>query len=258
MCWQNLWIRFTEVTFIWMNFCSLSDSLVKETLHETEHSSNWLFLLSLPCRQHRGGVQPKLWVHRSEEADGGAAEPLPADGGAHHLPYLHRWPNQTGLPVRTWLLPRLQHSSYCVPHLPAGYPGEDSDLCLRKHLLPFPFPPPLHPFCLHYRWKALLGLVSSKASVKEGEKMTWVKVEGRERPPLQHPKGEEQCWRAATSPCAACPLERHKVTNAELSEGRRGFQTRDFHVQMFAEASCSSDCMVSAALQCQICSLAML
>lgn len=64
---------------------------------------------------------------------------------------------------------------------------------------------------------------------------------------------------AATSPRAACPLERHKVKNAEQSaEGRRDFQTRDFHVQMFAEASCSSDCIVSTALQCQICSLALL
>lgn len=32
---------------------------------------------------------------------------------------------------------------------------------------------------------------------------------------------------AATSPCAARPLERHKVKNAELStEGRRDLQTR--------------------------------
>ncbi|XP_042708780.1 E3 ubiquitin-protein ligase MIB2 isoform X3 [Chrysemys picta bellii] len=56
-------------------------------------------------RQHRGGMQPQHRAHGPAEADGGAAEPLPPDGGAHHLPYLHRQPNQTGLPVRTWLLP---------------------------------------------------------------------------------------------------------------------------------------------------------
>uniref|UniRef100_A0A8D0GVB4 RING-type E3 ubiquitin transferase n=1 Tax=Sphenodon punctatus TaxID=8508 RepID=A0A8D0GVB4_SPHPU len=101
-----------------------------EEMHQMSSDDNQ----KTQARQHRSGVQPQFRVHRPAETHGRTPEPLPADGGADHLPYLHRQPNQTGLPVWTQFMHQVQQRPNCLSHLPAGYSGQDSDLCLRVAL----------------------------------------------------------------------------------------------------------------------------
>lgn len=83
-------------------------------------------LLPVPHRPNRGGLQPQHGELGAAQPAGAAAVSIPADGGADHLPHLHRQPHQTGLPVRPRLLHRVQRRAQDLPHLPADHPREDS------------------------------------------------------------------------------------------------------------------------------------
>lgn len=67
-------------------------------------------------------MQPRHRELGAAQPAGAAAVALPTDGGADHLPHLHRQPHQAGLPVRTRLLHRLQRGAQGLPHLPADHP----------------------------------------------------------------------------------------------------------------------------------------
>ncbi|XP_060055844.1 E3 ubiquitin-protein ligase MIB2 isoform X2 [Erinaceus europaeus] len=74
-------------------------------------------------------------VYAAAAACRGAAEPLPADGGAHHLPNLHRQPHPPGFPVRPRRLRALRRCAHCLPHLPPAGPRPNPDLRVtRAHL----------------------------------------------------------------------------------------------------------------------------
>lgn len=80
----------------------------------------------VPHRPNRSGLQPQHGELGAAQPAGAAAVSLPADGGANHLPHLHRQPHQTGLPVRPRLLHRVQRRAQDLPHLPADHPRADS------------------------------------------------------------------------------------------------------------------------------------
>lgn len=79
------------------------------------------------CRRLRGGG-PCAPDRAASRAGGGAAEPLPADGGAHHLPHLHRQPHPPGVPVRTRCLCALRGGTQRVSHLPPAGARPHPDL----------------------------------------------------------------------------------------------------------------------------------
>ena len=83
-----------------------------------------------PRRPNRSGLQPRHWELGAAQPAGATAVSLPPDGGANHLPHLHRQPHQAGLPVRTRLLHRLQCRAQDLPHLPADHPRADPAICL--------------------------------------------------------------------------------------------------------------------------------
>lgn len=88
-------------------------------------------LLSLLHRPNRSGLQSRHRELGAAQPAGAVAVPLPPDGGANHLPHLHRQPHQAGLPVRTRLLHRLQRRAQDVPDLPSDYPRADPVVRLR-------------------------------------------------------------------------------------------------------------------------------
>lgn len=88
-------------------------------------------LLHLPHRPNRSGLQPQHGELGAAQPAGAAAVSIPADGGANHLPHLHRQPHQTGLPVRTRLLHRVQRRAQDLPHLPADHPRADSAVRMK-------------------------------------------------------------------------------------------------------------------------------
>lgn len=92
-------------------------------------SSHLLLLIPtlLAHRRLRGGKHhPGAWS--ASAAGGGATEPLPTDGGAHHLPDLHRQPHPPSVPVRPWGMRTLWFCAQCLPHLPPAHPRPHSDL----------------------------------------------------------------------------------------------------------------------------------
>lgn len=89
----------------------------------------------LSSRPDRGGLQPGLRELRAAQPAGAAAVTLPPDGGAHHLPHLHRQPHQAGLSVWPRLLHRLQRRPQDLPHLQADHPGAHPALRLNQALL---------------------------------------------------------------------------------------------------------------------------
>nr|XP_035163232.1 E3 ubiquitin-protein ligase MIB2 isoform X11 [Callithrix jacchus] len=74
-----------------------------------------------PCRRLRGGERSP-YPRPAAPAGGGAAEPLPADGGAHHLPHLHRQPHPPRVPVRPWRMRSLRRRAQRLPDLPPAHP----------------------------------------------------------------------------------------------------------------------------------------
>lgn len=88
-------------------------------------------LVSSP-RPNGGGVQPELGELRAAQPAGAAAVALQADGGAHHMPHLHRQPHQAGVPVRPRLLHRLQRRPQNLPHLPTDHPRADPAVRLTE------------------------------------------------------------------------------------------------------------------------------
>lgn len=86
-------------------------------------------------RPNRSGLQPRHRELGAAQPAGAAAVSLPPDGGANHLPHLHRQPHQAGLPVRTRLLHRLQCRAQDLPHLPADHPRADPAICLSISVL---------------------------------------------------------------------------------------------------------------------------
>lgn len=92
-------------------------------------------LLTPLHRPNRSGLQPWHRELGAAQPAGAAAVPLPPDGGADHLPHLHRQPHQAGLPVRTRLLHRLQRRAQDLPDLPADHPRADPVIRLSFSVL---------------------------------------------------------------------------------------------------------------------------
>ncbi|XP_007448991.1 PREDICTED: E3 ubiquitin-protein ligase MIB2 isoform X3 [Lipotes vexillifer] len=78
-------------------------------------------------RRHGGGQRCPC-PRPTAAAGGGAAEPLPADGGALHLPHLHRQPHPPRVPVRSRRLRALRRCAQRLPHLPPAHPRPHPDL----------------------------------------------------------------------------------------------------------------------------------
>lgn len=129
-------------------------------------------LTETPSRRRHGGAQrgPRTWS--AAAAGGGAAEPLPADGGAHHLPHLHRQPHPPRVPVRPRRVRALRSRAQRLPHLPPAHPRPHPDLRLaraspstprpgRARLVPAPRPATSFagPYPLFY--KKMYGLFAS-------------------------------------------------------------------------------------------------
>lgn len=97
--------------------------------------------LTLSHRRFRGGKHhPDAWS--TSPAGGGATEPLPADGGANHLPHLHRQPHPPSFPVRPWGMRALWRCAQRLPHLPPAHPRPYSDLRVSAFRTPWPIPDP--------------------------------------------------------------------------------------------------------------------
>lgn len=105
-------------------------------------------------RRHRGGERGP-GARPAATAGGGAAEPLPADGGAHHLPHLHRQPHPPRVPVRPRRVRDLRRRAQRLPHLPPARPRPHPDLRVAAPLsLPSHVPPPPRravPFPVFYK-----------------------------------------------------------------------------------------------------------
>lgn len=95
------------------------------------HFNPFTPLTLIPHRPNRGGLQPQHGELGAAQPAGAAAVSLQADGGAHHLPHLHRQPHQAGLPVRTRLLHRVQRRAEDLPHLPTDHPRAHSAVRMR-------------------------------------------------------------------------------------------------------------------------------
>lgn len=105
--------------------------LLSKSLGSVALPSFMLLTSLLPSnRPNRSGLQPRHRELGAAQPAGAAAVALPPDGGAYHLPHLHRQPHQAGLPVRTRLLHRLQRSAQDLPDLPADNPRADPVVCL--------------------------------------------------------------------------------------------------------------------------------
>ncbi|XP_055438485.1 E3 ubiquitin-protein ligase MIB2 isoform X2 [Bubalus kerabau] len=78
-------------------------------------------------RRHGGG-QRGPGARPTAAVGGGAAEPLPADGGAHHLSNLHRQPHPPRVPVRPRRVRALWRGAQRLPHLPPAHPRPHPDL----------------------------------------------------------------------------------------------------------------------------------
>lgn len=105
--------------------------LLSKSLGSVALTSFMLLTSLLPSnRPNRSGLQPRHRELGAAQPAGAAAVALPPDGGAYHLPHLHRQPHQAGLPVRTRLLHRLQRSAQDLPDLPADHPRADPVVCL--------------------------------------------------------------------------------------------------------------------------------
>ncbi len=94
---------------------------------------NWASLF-VESRPDGGGVQPQLRELREAQPAGAAAVTLQTDGGAHHLPHLHRQPHQAGVPVRPRLLHRLQRRAQ-KPAPSAGRPSARGSSCSSDLIL---------------------------------------------------------------------------------------------------------------------------
>lgn len=90
-----------------------------------------LTLSPCPHRPNGSGLQPQHGELGAAQPAGAAAVSVQADGGANHLPHLHRQPHQTGLPVRTRLLHRVQRRVEDLPHLPTDHSRADSAVCMK-------------------------------------------------------------------------------------------------------------------------------
>ena len=89
-------------------------------------------LTGTPSRRRHGGGQRRPRPRPTAAAGGGAAEPLPADGGAHHLPHLHRQPHPPRVPVRSRRLRALRRCAQRLPHLPPAHPRPHPDLRVAR------------------------------------------------------------------------------------------------------------------------------
>ncbi|XP_025141531.1 E3 ubiquitin-protein ligase MIB2 isoform X8 [Bubalus bubalis] len=110
-------------------------------------------------RRHGGG-QCGPGARPTAAVGGGAAEPLPADGGAHHLSNLHRQPHPPRVPVRPRRVRALWRGAQRLPHLPPAHPRPHPDLRVAgaPRLVPGPCPAAAvtSPFSVFY--KKIAGL----------------------------------------------------------------------------------------------------
>lgn len=118
---------------IFQTVASFSSCTLLHSRHSIPLTKTLLLMASLH-RPNRGGLQPWHRELRAAQPAGAATVPLQTDGGAHHLPHLHRQPHQAGLPVRTCLLHRLQRRAQDLPHLQADHPGTDPAVRLSSRL----------------------------------------------------------------------------------------------------------------------------
>ncbi|XP_070624482.1 E3 ubiquitin-protein ligase MIB2 isoform X11 [Bos indicus] len=110
-------------------------------------------------RRHGGG-QRSPRARPTAAVGGGAAEPLQADGGAHHLSDLHRQPHPPRVPVRPRRVRALWRGAQRLPDLPPAHPRPHPDLRVAgaPRLVPGPCPAAAltSPFSVFY--KKIAGL----------------------------------------------------------------------------------------------------
>lgn len=109
---------------IWL----ITKFIIRTSCRSWWHHSHFPSVLHRP---NRSGLQPQHGELRAAQPAGAAAVPLQADGGANHLPHLHRQPHQTGLPVRARLLHRVQRRAEDLPHLPTDHSRADSAVRMK-------------------------------------------------------------------------------------------------------------------------------
>lgn len=111
-------------------------------------------------RRRHGGGQRSPRARPTAAVGGGAAEPLQADGGAHHLSDLHRQPHPPRVPVRPRRVRALWRGAQRLPDLPPAHPRPHPDLRVAgaPRLVPGPCPAAAltSPFSVFY--KKIAGL----------------------------------------------------------------------------------------------------